>query len=185
MVGRPRPDWKTGTPSFSFHPCKGGLPGLFSQETLGFPSGDVALAVSSAAVLGYLIPRWRIAWWTMALIVAFQRVAESSHHLSDVFAAAALGLLAFHCARVACRLSPDSIKVPSGPFSDLRRTVATLPSSMELKPYLSLVIPSSNEAENVPTLLTRVEAALALTDKPFDVVIVDDGSTDSTPRRLT
>jgi membrane-associated phospholipid phosphatase len=184
MVGRPRPDWKTGTPSFSIHPFKGGIPGLFSQENLGFPSGDVALAVSSAAVLGHLIPRWRIAWWTMALIVAFQRIAESSHHLSDVFAAAALGLVAFHCARVACRLSPDSIKVPSAPLSELRRTVATLPPSMQAKPHLSLVIPCYNEAENVPTLLTRVEAALALTGKPFEVVIVDDGSTDATPRLL-
>ena len=55
---------------------------------------------------------------------------------------------------------------------------------MEPTPHLSLVIPCYNEAENVPTLLTRVEAALALTGKPFEVVIVDDGSTDSTPRLL-
>jgi hypothetical protein len=184
MVGRPRPDWQTGTPSFSVHPFKGGIFGVVKQQNLGFPSGDVALAVSSAAVLGHLIPRWRIAWWTMALIVAFQRIAESSHHLSDVFAAAALGLLAFHCARVACRLSPNSIKTRSGPLSELRRTVATLPPSMEPKPHLSLVIPCYNEAENVPTLLTRVDAALALMSKPFEVVIVDDGSTDATPRLL-
>jgi glycosyltransferase involved in cell wall biosynthesis len=55
---------------------------------------------------------------------------------------------------------------------------------MEPKPHLSLVIPCYNEAENVPTLLARVEAALALTGKPFEVVIVDDGSTDATPRLL-
>lgn len=52
------------------------------------------------------------------------------------------------------------------------------------KPYLSLVIPCYNEEENVPTLLTRVEAALTITGKPFEVVLVDDGSTDSTPRLL-
>ena len=107
-VGRNRPDWKTGTPSFTLHPFQGGLHGLFSQENLAFPSGDVALAVATAAALSYLLPRWSIAWWLMAAVVAFQRIAESSHHLSDVFAAAALGIVAFHCARLACRLSPDS-----------------------------------------------------------------------------
>jgi dolichol-phosphate mannosyltransferase len=51
-------------------------------------------------------------------------------------------------------------------------------------PYLSLVIPAYNEQENIPTLLQRVAAALAQTGKPFEVVIVDDGSTDDTPRLL-
>jgi len=112
-VGRSRPDWKTGTPSFTLRPFPGGLRGLFTQENLAFPSGDVALAVAMAAVLSHLLPRWSIAWWLMAAVVAFQRIAESSHHLSDVFAAAALGLVAFHCARLACRLSPDSQGAPN------------------------------------------------------------------------
>jgi dolichol-phosphate mannosyltransferase len=51
-------------------------------------------------------------------------------------------------------------------------------------PYLSLVIPAYNEQENVPTLLERVSAALAQTGRPFEVVMVDDGSTDDTPRLL-
>ena len=52
------------------------------------------------------------------------------------------------------------------------------------KPYLSLVIPCYNEEENVPTLLQRVEASLLQTGRPFVVVLVDDGSTDATPRLL-
>jgi glycosyltransferase involved in cell wall biosynthesis len=51
-------------------------------------------------------------------------------------------------------------------------------------PYLSLVIPCYNEEENVPTLLARVQAALDQTAKPYEVIIVDDGSTDSTPTLL-
>jgi glycosyltransferase involved in cell wall biosynthesis len=51
-------------------------------------------------------------------------------------------------------------------------------------PYLSLVIPAYNEQENVPTLLQRVEAALNQTGKPFEVIIIDDGSTDGTPTLL-
>lgn len=52
------------------------------------------------------------------------------------------------------------------------------------KPYLSMVIPCYNEQESVPTLLRRVEGALAPIDKPFEVILVDDGSTDATPRLL-
>jgi glycosyltransferase involved in cell wall biosynthesis len=55
---------------------------------------------------------------------------------------------------------------------------------MPENPFLSLVIPCYNEEENVPTLLTRVEAALTLTNKPFEVILVDDGSTDATPKLL-
>src|SRR3954452_22845214 len=51
-------------------------------------------------------------------------------------------------------------------------------------PYLSLVIPAYNEQENIPTLLERVSAALAQTGRPFEVLIVDDGSTDGTPGLL-
>jgi dolichol-phosphate mannosyltransferase len=51
-------------------------------------------------------------------------------------------------------------------------------------PYLSLVIPAYNEQENVNVLLERVSAALTQTGRPFEVVIVDDGSTDDTPKLL-
>jgi dolichol-phosphate mannosyltransferase len=52
------------------------------------------------------------------------------------------------------------------------------------QPYLSLVIPAYNERENVSLLLERVGAALEQTGRAFEVVIVDDGSTDDTPRLL-
>src|SRR5205823_4198471 len=51
-------------------------------------------------------------------------------------------------------------------------------------PFLSLVIPAYNEQENIPTLLARVEASLAQIGKPFEVIIIDDGSIDDTPRLL-
>ncbi|HEY7115021.1 MAG TPA: phosphatase PAP2 family protein [Tepidisphaeraceae bacterium] len=106
-AGRQRPNPKLGEPSMAFHPFAGGLKKLFVQENLAFPSGDVALAVATAAALSYLMPRaWPI-WWALAVIVAAQRIGESAHHLSDCFAAAALGIVAFHCARLACRLLPD------------------------------------------------------------------------------
>jgi len=50
--------------------------------------------------------------------------------------------------------------------------------------YLSLVIPVYNEQETVPELLRRVGSALSAINKPFEVVICDDGSTDDTPKLL-
>jgi dolichol-phosphate mannosyltransferase len=52
------------------------------------------------------------------------------------------------------------------------------------QPYLSLVIPAYNEQESIPTLLSCVEAALSRTGRPFEVVLIDDGSTDATPSLL-
>lgn len=51
-------------------------------------------------------------------------------------------------------------------------------------PFLSLVIPAYNEQENIPTLLQRVSAALSQLNKPFEVLIIDDGSSDQTPQLL-
>jgi glycosyltransferase involved in cell wall biosynthesis len=50
---------------------------------------------------------------------------------------------------------------------------------------LSLVVPAYNEQEVVPELLRRVEAALNQLQKPFEVIIVDDGSTDQTSKLLS
>ena len=50
--------------------------------------------------------------------------------------------------------------------------------------YLSLVIPCYNEQENVAVLLQRVAAALAMIGRQFEVILVDDGSTDTTPELL-
>ena len=51
-------------------------------------------------------------------------------------------------------------------------------------PYLSLVIPAYNEEENITVLLHRVEVALRLTGRAYEVIVIDDGSTDETPRLL-
>jgi dolichol-phosphate mannosyltransferase len=57
-------------------------------------------------------------------------------------------------------------------------------SHMNESPYLSLVIPCYNEEEVVPELLSRVQSSLSKLGRPWEVVLVDDGSTDKTPRLL-
>lgn len=49
-------------------------------------------------------------------------------------------------------------------------------------PALSVVIPAHNEAENLPTLIGEVHAALAALD--YEVLVVDDHSSDATPAAL-
>jgi dolichol-phosphate mannosyltransferase len=48
------------------------------------------------------------------------------------------------------------------------------------KSMISLVIPTFNEKANVEPLLQRVEAALARSAEPFEVIVVDDASGDGT-----
>ncbi len=47
---------------------------------------------------------------------------------------------------------------------------------------LSVVIPARNEAENLAELIPEIAAAVA--GRPYEVVVVDDGSTDGTPAAL-
>jgi dolichyl-phosphate beta-glucosyltransferase len=50
-------------------------------------------------------------------------------------------------------------------------------------PFLSVVIPAFNEARRLPGTLERVVAFLEGLGKTFEVVVVDDGSTDGTAER--
>ncbi|MGA2583521.1 MAG: glycosyltransferase family 2 protein [Tepidisphaeraceae bacterium] len=57
--------------------------------------------------------------------------------------------------------------------------------SVESSPIaLSLVVPAYNEQEVIPELLRRTEAALKSIGKPFEMLVIDDGSKDQTPQLL-
>jgi membrane-associated phospholipid phosphatase len=88
IVGRPRPFHED---VFTIHPFAAGWESLFHEANLSFPSGDVCLAVATAACLDFLFPRWRAVWLTLVVIVSLERVAAGSHYPSDVVAGAALG----------------------------------------------------------------------------------------------
>ncbi len=49
------------------------------------------------------------------------------------------------------------------------------------QPYLSVVIPAYNEAERIPAALLAMDKHLSTVDYSYEIVVVDDGSTDNTP----
>ncbi|HKC08556.1 MAG TPA: glycosyltransferase, partial [Methylomirabilota bacterium] len=48
-------------------------------------------------------------------------------------------------------------------------------------PELSVVLPAFNEAESLGQLWAELGPVLDAIDRPAEVIIVDDGSTDATP----
>lgn len=54
-----------------------------------------------------------------------------------------------------------------------------------MKPAVSIVIPVYNECDNLPELLDRTLAACRGLDRPFEVILVDDGSRDGSTEWLS
>jgi membrane-associated phospholipid phosphatase len=96
FVGRTRPFPTHGpveTP-FTFHPFNHGWIGFFKAENQAFPSGHACLAFGMATAMGLLYPRWRWAFYLVALLTAVERVLENVHYPSDVVAGACVGVVA-------------------------------------------------------------------------------------------
>lgn len=50
-----------------------------------------------------------------------------------------------------------------------------------MKPYLSVIIPAYNEAKRLPLTLIDVDRHLRDADYPYEIIVVNNGSTDATP----
>jgi glycosyltransferase involved in cell wall biosynthesis len=54
-----------------------------------------------------------------------------------------------------------------------------------MQPDISVVVPMKNEAPNVAELYQEITAALAAYGRPYEIIAIDDGSTDETFNALT
>src|SRR4051812_10354194 len=52
---------------------------------------------------------------------------------------------------------------------------------MSADPEIGIVVPAYNEAENIPVLLSELANAFDGANCSFELLIVDDGSSDNTP----
>lgn len=85
-LGRYRPSklFNEGLYGFDFFHMK--------YEYISFPSGHTATVFSIAMALSYLYPKYRLIWWLLAFMVALNRIITTAHFLSDVLAAAYIGI---------------------------------------------------------------------------------------------
>ncbi len=65
------------------------------------------------------------------------------------------------------------------PTSGTRKTTPARPET-EVRCYLSLIIPAYNEENRLPATLTRIAEYLATRDYSYELIVVDDGSSDDT-----
>ena len=87
LFGRARPKllFSAGEYAFSW--------GARHADFWSFPSGHAACAVSIAAALGSIWPRWRAAFIAFAVLVAASRVVITAHYLSDVVMSAFIAVV--------------------------------------------------------------------------------------------
>jgi membrane-associated phospholipid phosphatase len=64
----------------------------FSSRGFGFPSSHAIVAFGAAAILARLFPRARVVWYVTAVGCAVSRLLAHAHYLSDVVAAACVGI---------------------------------------------------------------------------------------------
>lgn len=86
------------------------------------------------------------------------------------------------------QLELDELLIPPIPLDDpqsalkfcnnLKRIIDGRRSGSSRKMTLSVVIPVYNEEENLPVLYSRLTAALSGFDPDYEIIFVDDGSTD-------
>ncbi len=94
-------------------------------KTSSFPSGHASSAVVAATLLHEAMPRARVLWWSMAMVVAASRVHTRMHHASDVIAGALIGRLIGIEARSAPLPGRTPTRLPAGSVSGWRFSLMT------------------------------------------------------------
>jgi glycosyltransferase involved in cell wall biosynthesis len=84
-----------------------------------------------------------------------------------------------------CRSEVKTARAGAASRSCRGRNQAEVHEARYSRAVLSVVVPLFNEQENVPPLMDRLGRVLEGLGEPYEVVCVDDGSTDQTPALLS
>lgn len=80
IVARPRPGLEISTL-------------VLGASGHSFPSAHAAIAFTLAVLLSRYYPKYKIAFYTIAVLTALSRIYSGSHYLTDVIAGAVLGVM--------------------------------------------------------------------------------------------
>jgi membrane-associated phospholipid phosphatase len=84
LIGRARP-FVGGADTFAY------LPFSWRVEYASLPSGHATTAFAALVAIGSIFPQARALMWIYAVLIGLSRIVVTSHHPSDVVAAAAVG----------------------------------------------------------------------------------------------
>ena len=106
LAGRLRPKLLLEAGLFGFDPLRIGY------EYNSLPSGHATTVFALAAALSLFFPRWRLPFFSFAIVVGLSRIIVGAHYPSDVLAGAYVGamivfLLLIVCRHRGYRLGPD------------------------------------------------------------------------------
>jgi len=179
-------------------PCGAELSGMPSNHALNFCTVATFIALATPWRV------WRNGLFISAVLVGLSRIYLGKHYPSQVLAGALIGVTVGWLAAwlvTRCRAMPglslsflttqpasshsgtitmNSECCPATPAPTPLATAGVLPPHR-----LSVVVPLYNERDNVAPLLAGIHEALAHYPCPWELIVVDDGSSDGTDERLS
>lgn len=171
----------------------------------GMPSNHAVNFCAAATFIALATPwrLWRNGLLITAVLVGLSRIYLGNHYPSQVLAGALIGaavgwLSAWLATRYGAVLGLPSFVMTTRPDSSHSNTITMNPDFSPATPApaqpvttgvlpphrLSLVVPLYNELDNVTPLLLGIHEALVDYPWPWELIVVDDGSSDGTDERL-
>lgn len=162
----------------------------------GMPSSHTMNFFAAATFIARATPwrRWQMGLFIVAVLVGLSRVYLGKHYPSQVLVGAGIGILigwlGAWCAAFCHTLlfgqsvepvtsrNPSALPAPAS-IRDFSEDLAMLPPHR-----LSVIVPLYNELDNVTPLLADIHQALATYPFAWELIVVDDGSSDGTTERL-
>tara|TARA_Y100000590_G_scaffold469441_1_gene657018 strand:- start:2288 stop:3619 length:1332 start_codon:yes stop_codon:yes gene_type:complete len=89
VLGRPRPNSTNFDGSFGLNFF------TFDSNLHSFPSGHTATIFSAALVFAFFVPKLKLVFYFLALIISFSRVVVGAHFITDVVAGIAVAFIGY------------------------------------------------------------------------------------------